>query len=386
MKRFISKCAMLAIGASMLFGATSVLASEAYVPAEELYIPAQLVATEEIEWNYAENGYSHEFLGSDVVGIEVFSAPIQELAEILMEERMGNIEAVGVEALIPVDLARLDNLILPMSDMARTQSPATALSLPNQRILNNVRAIPQGNWYRWTVWDDRNGISIPGNLNTIVIQAPNNYELIILNSNLTMAFQLPNNSLIDLTFPELASLFGMNPNVITSMNLYLAVQVTHGTIAPQGYVLYYGNTFRTANSGLINTGLAFNFGTQNVPPPLFFNSQALTTNATLNNANIPVNSLITTMSIVSTASTGTGVHNLEIFVRANWDGFQLPTLQGGFESLNVPRWALQVRQPFTIQARLRSSNNFIWRPDFSFTYIFPVEGANMHFIPARDLR
>jgi hypothetical protein len=160
------------------------------------------------------------------------------------------------------------------------------------------------------------------------------------------------------------------------LDLYLTVQVSDGAISPTNYSLYYGATYRSGQTGYIETGLSFNFGTLNVEPPLFWNSPAYIYSGMLTNTSVPSQAMITTMRLISD---GTGIKNGEKFLTTA-SGFST-TMYGAFDIVDIPKNEHQVRQEYLIQGRLRVSDNHIWKPQLQFNYVFLVISSNLRFVP-----
>ncbi|MCL1986351.1 MAG: hypothetical protein FWG64_00040 [Firmicutes bacterium] len=311
MKKFLARSAALALGASMIFSSVTAFAT-GVDEVEELVIPVEITAFQEEVWDFEEGFISEE--SEEVVEILGFSEALS--VEFNTNEVLNDENSVGIDALVAVDIELIgaDGEQAPLARANSHNSIATALSLPNLHIQNSVSSLPQGTWYSWIVANDLSGLNAPDNLYTIIFNAPVNYQLLLTNRDLTQIWQIPNNVAIHLTFADLASMFGFNHLAITNLNLLLTVQITQGPIW-QPYSLFYGATHRRATTNMINTGLTFNFGTQNVPLPLFFNSAELIFTGMRNNSSVPDAALITQMWLTSTA-TGTATSGFEKFLRS----------------------------------------------------------------------
>jgi hypothetical protein len=287
---------------------------------------------------------------------------------------------VGIEAF---KRAENDPIIDKVQTRAATNtSPAMALSHAGSNILDTFSTAPQAKWFKWSPWNDTQGSYAFDNLYSIYFSAPANYELLLVDSTLTNVWLMPTNTDIVVSYADLASLFGVSPTSVSTLNLYLVAQVSSGSFT-SAYNLYYGATYKSGSSNYINTGFAYNFGTLNVPPPQFWNSPAYIFSGMVNNSSIPEFALINQMWLTNDG-TGSGMINAEKFLYTA-SGFSQSMILG-IELSSIPRNVHPVKQEYRIQARLRQSTSLTWRPQMRFTYIYPVVASNIRFVPVIDIR
>jgi len=279
----------------------------------------------------------------------------------------------GIEAFKPADSTPISDKIQKRS--ATNTSPATALSHPGYYLIDNFTTAPQGKWFSWTLYNNNTF----DNLYTIYISAPSNYDLLLVDAAMTQVWQLPTNQDIILTYNEIAGLFG---STSSSLNLYLVVQVSSGSIT-QPFYLYYGATYKSGSTNEIDTGLVFNIGTLNVAAPQIWYSPAYIYSGMVNNTSVPDYALISKLYLTSD-STGDGMNGAQKYIKTA-SGYNQSML-GFIEVTTIPENVHPVKQQYQFQLSLRQSTNLVWKPKMQFSYIYPVTASNIRFVSIKDVR